>query len=234
MATSTKSFFAKGVRDGAPFMLVVAPFGMLFGVVGTEAGLNLIDVMGMSILVIAGAAQFTALAMMADNAPTLIVLAAALAVNLRMVMYSATLTPYLGAAPLRKRAIAAYCLVDQTYALSALKFEAEPAMTLPQRLAYFFGTATPMLPLWLLAALLGALFGAVIPDALALDFAVPITFLAIVGPALRTAAHVAAAAVSVTVALALAWMPFNIGLLIAALLAMQAGATVEMWLERKS
>lgn len=234
MATSTKSFFVRGMRDGAPFMLVVAPFGMLFGVVATEAGLNLAEVMGMTALVIAGAAQFTALAMMSDNAPTLVVIAAALAVNLRMAMYSATLTPYLGSAPLWKRAIVAYCLVDQTYALGALKFEAKPDMTLSQRLAYFFGTATPMLPLWYIFTLLGSLFGTLIPDALALDFAVPITFLAILGPAMRTLAHVVAAAVSVAAALALAWLPFNLGLLVAALLAMHTGATVELWVERRS
>jgi Predicted branched-chain amino acid permease (azaleucine resistance) len=101
------SSYWRGVRHGAPFLLVIAPFGALFGVVGTEAGLNLAQVMGFSVIVIAGAAQFTAVQLLSENAPTLIVIAAALAVNLRMAMYSAALTPHLGAAPLWQRAIMA-------------------------------------------------------------------------------------------------------------------------------
>lgn len=227
MPASTNSHFLRGLRDGAPFILVVAPFALLFGVAATEAGLDLAQVMGMSVLVIAGAAQFTALAMMADHAPTIVVLIAALAVNLRMAMYSAALAPWLGRAPLWKRAVAAYVLVDQTYALSALEFERRPEMKTAQRLAYFFGTVTPICPLWYLFTWVGAVFGATIPDGLALDFAVPITFIAIIAPALRTVAHVAAAVVSVGVALALAFLPWNLGLLVAALAAMRAGAVVE-------
>ena len=56
-ATTTKSAFRAGVRDGAPFMVVAAPFALLFGVLATEAGLNLFEVMSFSLVVIAGAAQ---------------------------------------------------------------------------------------------------------------------------------------------------------------------------------
>jgi predicted branched-subunit amino acid permease len=83
----------------------VVPFAILFGVVGTEAGLNLAQVMGFSIGVVAGASQFAALQLMSENAPALIVVASALAVNLRMAMYSAALAPHLGPASLRDRAL---------------------------------------------------------------------------------------------------------------------------------
>ena len=108
MTTTTKSDFLRGAKAGAPFLLVIGPFALLFGVVGTEAGLNLAQVMGFTVLVIAGASQFTAVQLMADNAPTLIVLATALAVNLRMAMYSASIAPWIGAAPLCARLLAAY------------------------------------------------------------------------------------------------------------------------------
>ena len=68
----------------------------------------------------------------------------------------------------------------------------------------------------------------------ALDFAVPITFIALFAPALRDLAHLAAAFVSVTVALALAGLPYSLGLMIAATLAMAAGAAVEAALERRA
>jgi predicted branched-subunit amino acid permease len=84
--TSRRQAFWTGVRDALPFTIVVIPFAILFGVVGTEAGLNLAQVMGFSIVVIAGASQFAALQLMSENAPTLVVVASALAVNLRMAM----------------------------------------------------------------------------------------------------------------------------------------------------
>ncbi|MFT5664140.1 MAG: putative branched-subunit amino acid permease, partial [Gammaproteobacteria bacterium] len=71
--TLSRSYFWQGYCDCSPFILIVAPFGLLFGVVATEAGLNLIETMMMTILVIAGAAQFTALALLEDQAPTFIV-----------------------------------------------------------------------------------------------------------------------------------------------------------------
>ncbi len=224
--------YFRGLRDGAPFLLVIVPFGVLFGVVGTEAGLNLAEVMGFSVLVIAGASQFAALQLMSDNAPTLIVLATALAVNLRMAMYSASLTPYLGGAPMWMRAVMAYLLVDQSYAVSITRFETGPAMTLKQRCAYFFGVVTPVCPVWYAMTLAGALAGQRIPPEYALDFALPITFLAIVAPALRTMAHMAAAGVSVAVSLLLAFVPYNGGLLLAAVAAMMTGARIELWLRR--
>ncbi|GAA0295767.1 AzlC family ABC transporter permease [Rhodovulum strictum] len=227
-ASPLGSAYWTGFRHGAPFLLVILPFGLLFGVVGTEAGLNIAEVMGFSVLVIAGAAQFTAVQLMVDQAPTVLVLVTALAVNLRMAMYSAALTPHLGGAPLWQRALAAYFLVDQTYALAQARYDSRPEMTLGERLAYYAGSITPVCPMWYAATLAGALAGQAIPPEFALDFAVPITFLAMVAPALRTLAHVAAAGTSVAVALTLAVLPYQAGVLIAGLVAMIVGAQVEL------
>ncbi len=219
--------FRKGMVDSAPFLLVVGPFAVLFGVVATEAGLDLAQTMGFSVLVIAGAAQLTALQLMTENAPVIVILASALAVNLRMAMYSASLAPWIGAAPLWQRALAAYLLVDQSYAVSLANFEAEPRWSLPQRMALFLGTVALIAPVWYACTLAGALLGRGVPDALALDFAVPITFISLIAPGLRTLAHVAAAVVAVILGLVLAGLPYNLGLPLAALAAMATGAEVE-------
>ncbi len=222
-----RSSYLKGIRDGAPFILVIVPFAMVFGVLSKSAGLNVLEALSFSVAVIAGAAQFTALQLMQDQAPTLVVLASALAVNLRMAMYSASLTPHLGHLPLWKRGIVAYFLVDQAYALGIVKYEREPAMTHGERFAYFIGTITPICPLWYTFTVVGALVGAQISLENGLDFAMPIAFLALVGPALRTGAHGAAALVASVSALLFAFLPYNLGLLVAALLGMMAGAEIE-------
>jgi predicted branched-subunit amino acid permease len=235
MTTSTRnSYYRQGIIDSSPFILVIIPFASLFGVLATEAGLNVVETMAFSIVVIAGAAQFTALQLMQENAPTAIVLVSALAVNLRMAMYSASLTPYIGAAPLWQRALCAYMTVDQSYVVGVSKFEAAPDMTVPERVAYFFGAVTPIVPLWYAFTLIGALLGTQVPDSWALDFAIPIAFLAMIAPMFRTAAHVVAALVAVIVALFAASIPYSLGLIIAGIAGMIAGAQTELWLERKA
>lgn len=233
MSTTAKSYFWKGMRDCSPFILVAGPFGLLFGVLATEAGLSLVETMTFTMTVFAGAAQFAALQLLQENAPTLIVLASALAVNLRVAMYSAALTPYLGAAPLWQRALVAYFTVDQTYALSIVKFESDVSMSVGERVAYFAGICAVIAPFWYCATLVGALMGASIPDSWALDFALPITFLAMIAPMVRTPAHLVAALVSVVASLVAAGLPYNSGLLVAGFAAMIAGAQTETWLARR-
>lgn len=230
---ATRRAFLRGVRSGAPFTLVVAPFGLVFGVVASEAGLALSQTIAFSVIIMAGAAQFAALQLMVDNAPILVVVLTGLAVNLRMAMYSAALTPYFGALPLGRRLLVAYGLVDQTYATAAIEFANRPALTHAERLAYFAGCAVLTFPVWWGSTVVGATLGVALPPEFALDFAVPITFLAIIAPLLRSLAHVAAAAVSIALALALFWMPFNTGLLVAALAAMLTGAGLETLTERR-
>lgn len=219
--------FAKGVAEGLPFVLIMVPFGALFGVLATEAGLPLAQVMAFSAMVIAGAAQFTAVQLMSDGVPAAIVVLSALAVNLRMVMYSASIVPHLGAAPLWQRALISYLLVDQTYALAIQTYEDRPAWTVADKAAYFAGVALPVFPAWVGATLAGAVLGARVPESWQLDFAMPLAFMALVGPMLKTRAHVAAAFVSVVAALAFAWLPWNLGLIVAATLALLTGAEVE-------
>ncbi len=229
-STSSKSHLLRGLRTGLPFILVAGPFSLLFGVVATEAGLSVLETMGFTTIVIAGAAQFAALQQMVDNAPILVILATALAVNLRMAMYSAALAPHLGKAPLWQRALASFFLFDQNYAVSVLEYEKRPEMTNQQKIAYFSGVSCAIVPAWISGTLVGAMVGAQIPPEFALDFALPITFLSMIGPALRTPAHISAAFVSVLAALIFAFLPYNLGLLIAAILAMMTGARVETWL----
>ncbi len=228
MASTTRnSAFRQGVLAGLPFLLIGVPFAVLFGVVATEAGLNVAQTIGFSLLVIAGASQFTAIQLMTENAPVLIVITAALAVNLRMAMYSASLQPHLGEASFGQRALAAYLNVDASYALGIQKFEEEPDWPVIDKLMYFCGTMLFMFPLWVIGTWVGALTGDALPESLDLDFAMPIMFLALTAPMIKTLAHLAAAITSVIGALLLSFLPSGIGLLIAAMIAMAVGAEIE-------
>lgn len=231
-STTPKSAFRHGMVAGFPFILAVAPFAALFGVLATEAGLDVVTTMGFSFVVLAGAAQFTALQLMTEGTPVWLILAASLAVNLRMAMYSASLVPHLGAAPFWQRALIAYFNFDQSYATSISRYEQDPPMTVDQKVSYFLGCVVPVVPAWYLGTLAGALLGETIPDWLAIDFVLPLMFLALVAPLLKTLAHVAAAVTSIVVALSLGFLPSGSGVLLAGIAAMVVGAEVERRMTR--
>lgn len=224
---SVMSSYWRGVRNALPFLFVVIPFSMLFGVIATEAGLSVFEALAFSVVVIAGAAQFTAIQLMNEDAPTFVVLISAFAVNLRMAMYSASITPHLGALPMWKRGIVGYFLVDQTYAASVIEFEDRPGQSLDQKFAFFMGVTTPICLPWYLFTLVGAWVGEAVPPELGLDFVLPIAFIALFAPALRTGAHRAAACAAVVMALLFAFLPYNLGLIVGALAGMITGAEVE-------
>ena len=228
-----RAAFLRGLRASVPFMLIVVPFALVFGVVATDAGLRLTEVMAFSVLVIAGAAQLAAVQLIAENAPTVVVIASALMVNLRMAMYSAALTPHLGRRPVWQRALVAYMLTDQAFAASAAEYDRRPQASGAVKTAYYFGIALFVCPIWYAATYAGATAGNATPPGLPLDFALPLTFLAIVAPMLRSLPHLVAALVSVAGALAGAGLPYNLGLIAAAPVAMAAGAATERWMERR-
>lgn len=225
--------FLRGLIAASPMTVVVGPFAVLFGVVATEAGLNVFETMLFTISVFAGASQFAALQTMQENAPVIVVLATALAVNLRMVMYSVTLAPHFGELPLRSRALMSYFLVDQSFATTVAEIDRNPAMSAVEKRAVFYGAVVAVAPLWFVASFAGAMIGRALPPEYALDFALPITFLAMVAPMLRSVPHLVAAGVSIALSLVLAGMPYGTGLLVAASVAMAAGALTERWQERR-
>lgn len=229
----TARAFRRGLLTALPFLIVVGPFGLLFGLVATDAGMTMVQTMAFSVVVIAGAAQFAAVQLIQDGAPLAIVILTALAVNLRMAMYSAALTPHLGGAPLSWRAFAAYVLMDQNFVAGLAEFQRHPDRPAREKAAFFIGMGLGLGLPWYAVTWVGIVFGRAIPPEYALDFAVPITFLATVSPLLRSPAHIASAITSVGVTLALWWMPYSTGLLVAGVVAMITGATVETLLARK-
>lgn len=233
-ASSNLSHFLRGVGSGAPFLLVILPFGMIFGVVATEAGLPLVQVMAMTVLVIAGASQFSAVALMQDNAPTIVILATSLTVNLRMAMYSAALVPHFGKAPFWQRAFAAYGLVDQCYAVVDATYGDDTKAPWQERLSYYFGCLVVIVPFWYIGTYIGAIFGAKIPPEFALDFALPVCFLATIGPSLRRLPHVFAAFLSAVCSLLFFNFPFGLGLISAGIVGIVGAVWLELKLERRA
>ncbi len=202
--------FLDGLREVSPTLLGVIPFGLIAGFAAIEAGLTPAHAVGFSLAVFAGASQLAAIDLLGTGSNLLVVIGTALIINSRMLMYSASLAPELVDVPTRKRAAAAYVLVDQAYALSIVRYRRAPEA--PHRLAYYLGTAAILWVTWQIATVVGALIGDAIPDRVPLGFAVPMTFLAILIPNVTDRPTLAAAVTAALITTAAAPLPANLGM----------------------
>ncbi len=179
-----------------PMLLGVVPFGLVAGAVPVAEGLGAWAAIGLSGIVFAGAAQLAAAEVLAEGGSAAVAVLAAWVVNLRLVLYSASLAPYLGHERLRRRLGAAYLLTDQAYALSVIRWSAgtDPESRLP----YYLGAGTMLWLSWQTATIIGVLVGRAVPQDVPLDFAVPLVFLVLLVPLLITLPATAAAAIGGT------------------------------------
>lgn len=215
-----------GIRDISPVVLGMAPFGLLAGVAAIEAGLPAWGANLFSGAVFAGAAQLAALDLIAKDTAAPIVIGTILIINARFVMYSASLAVHTAGESAGRRAVMAYLLTDQAYAVTIARVTEDPRMR--HRFPYYAGAGGTLWAFWQLYTLIGAVGGAAIPDDVPIEFAIPLVFAALLVPAVTDRATVAAAVTSGTVATLAVGLPANLGLLVAAV----AGVTVGVGLSR--
>lgn len=220
-----RSAFAAGVRACLPVLLGLMPFGMICGVAMVASGIAPLTAVAMSVLVFAGASMLAASQLLAAGAPVALVVLTAFFINLRFMMYSASLRLHLGREPLRWRLLVAYLLADNPYALSMARFSDHPDDR--NKLAFYLGVSVPVWICWHLAVVAGVLIGARLPAAWQLEFAAPLAFIAISVPLLRDRAMVAAAVASAATVVLAHGLPLRLGLLLAALAGIAAGLLAE-------
>lgn len=217
--------FWQGARDELPILLGVAPFGMIFGALAMAAHLSPAQSQAMSSVIFAGSAQFIAAQLFTTGASGFVIVAVIFVVNLRHALYSASLAPYLRHLSVGWKAVLAYLLTDEAYAVIIMRYRQPEAS--PQRHWYALGAGVALWTCWQLTTAAGILVGARIPPDWPLAFALPLTFIALVVPALKDRASVAAAATAAVAGLLTAAFPYKTGLVVAAVLGILAGLFLE-------
>jgi 4-azaleucine resistance transporter AzlC len=222
--------FLAGIRAEAPLLLGVTPFGMAFGAYAVESGLSAGLSQAMSVIVFGGASQFVGTQMIAvGEAGVIIVLVSAL-VNLRHMLYSAALAPHVDHLPLRWRVPIAYMLTDEGYAAATTRYS--PGDDAPNRHWFLLGALLSLWVCWQVTTAIGIIAGQQVPDSWSLDFALVVTFIAIIVPTLRDRPSVLAAMVAAIVAIAGFEWPYRSGLIVAAVSGMAAALALERMLSR--
>ncbi|MCP4248354.1 MAG: branched-chain amino acid ABC transporter permease [bacterium] len=222
---SPRAGLVDGMRSVVPLLVGVVPFGLIFGV--TAAGSAVGGGLGYasSVIIFAGAAQLATVQLITAGSAAAVIIATALVINARHLMYSAALAPHFREFPARWRLALPYILTDQAFAVSITRYETESDPDYKRW--FFFGGAISLWVTWQVTSAAGVLLGASIPESWSLDFAIPLVFLALLVPALGDRPSVVAALVGGLVALAANDVSYNLGLLIGALSGIAAGVIAE-------
>jgi 4-azaleucine resistance transporter AzlC len=224
--------FVAGVRAQLPLLLGVTPFGLAYGAYAVKSGLSTGLAQAMSAVVFGGASQFVGVRQIAADVPGAVVVLTALLVNARHMLYSASLAPHVEHLGRRWRWLLAYLLTDEAYATSIAHYRAAGDAT--HKHWFFFGTGLALWAGWQISTAAGVFVGAAVPDGWSLDFALPLTFLAIIVPALRGRPALAAAAVAGVVAVVGFRWPYGTGLLAAMLAGMACGIGADAVLGKRA
>ncbi|HUQ26045.1 MAG TPA: AzlC family ABC transporter permease [Burkholderiales bacterium] len=200
----------------------IFPFGVITGVAMVASGIEPLAAMILSIAVFAGASMVASAQLLASGSPALLVILATLFINLRFMMYSASLRQHFAHAPLKWRLVAAYLTADNAYGL-LLGREGDESSKLP----YFLGAGALIWTAWQVAVAAGILVGAGLPASWRLEFAAPLAFVAMSVPLLRDRAMVGAALAAGITVIAAQGLPLRLSLAAAALTGIATGMLLE-------
>jgi 4-azaleucine resistance transporter AzlC len=207
-------------------------FGIVYAVTARAAGLTALQTIGMSVLVFGGAAQFAAVNLIAGGAGALAVIAGTAIANARYILVSASVAPQVAGKPRWWRCLYAFHLSDESYAVAMARFLHGDGTA-----AYALGANLGMVAPWIGASVAGVLLGAAIPSPSrwGIDLVVPLTFLGLLVPLLRTRREIGVALCSGALALVgIAFLPGTWYLLVAGIGGSAIGAAWRAWEGRSS
>ena len=225
-----KESVIRGMKSVAPLILGIVPFAMISGITAANTGLSLGMALLMSVGIFAGASQLAVLQLVSDNAHMLVIIYTALIINLRMMIYSLSIAPHLQGIRTGLKALLAYSMTDQSYAISTVHFLNNPE---EDTKSFLLGASAILWIVWQVNTVIGYLMGSIIPPELGLDFGIPLTFIAILFKGVAGWPGIIAIITSGAVAVAGAGLPMNIGLVLAAVFGIAAGALSEVYLTKE-
>jgi branched chain amino acid efflux pump len=223
-ATDRRAEFLSGVRDMAPLLVGITPFGLLLGAT-VAASADPVAAWGGALPIYGGSAHLAALGSLGHGGGALVAAAAGVLVNLRVIVYSSSLAPLWVGSRWWARALAAATVIDPTWVVAEQR--ATRPGTVAERRAHYAGAATLLTVGWLVLVTAGAVGGVLASGVAVLGVALPLCLLELVVPHLAHRPGAAAVGVAIAVVLATAALPSGVGLLLAMAAAGVVGVVVE-------
>jgi len=225
--SSSRWTWLRGMALAVPIVMGYIPIGFAYGVLAQQAGLSTRNTVLMSLLVYAGSAQLIAVGLFAIGVPAFSIILTTFVVNLRHLLMSAALSPYMRHWRKGELAAFAYELTDESFAVHIARFTEHT----PPKGEVFAINATAQLS-WIFGSWVGAVAGQLIGDVkpLALDYTLPAMFIALLVMQIKDRRHSVVAAATGLLAVALTLGGLGHWSVIVATL---TGATLGMALEMR-
>jgi 4-azaleucine resistance transporter AzlC len=226
--------FLAGARAELPILLGTTPFGLIYGVTALKAGLSPLAAILMSSIIFAGSAQLITAQLIGLATPFPVIAVTGAIVNLRHMLYSASIAPYVRHLGWLWRVVLSYLLTDEAYAVAIARYLKEDQHNVPPYAHwYYFGAGFTLWASWQLSTAFGVLVGGQIPASWGLDFTLALTFIALTIPVLKDRPMLAAAFSAGLVAVVFNGLPYKLGLMAAALTGITVGLVLEERQKRK-
>lgn len=226
--------FLAGVKATAPALVATSIWGLVAGMAMVKTGLTVAQALAMTLAVYSGTAQMAALPLIAAGAPVWVAIATATAVNLRFVIFSATLWPYLRRLPPPRRLALGYVTADIPLAFLIARYGSVPddERGSDEQIAFVLGSCSVLWVSWQAASIVGIVAAGQIPGHWGLEFAAILALLSITLPMFQARPAVAGGVTAAIVAVVANGLPLKLGLLVAVICGVAVAMTVDVLAER--
>jgi predicted branched-subunit amino acid permease len=212
------SIFHKGFLDVLPLTIPVVPFGIIYGVIGTDMGLTPFMTFAMSFIIFAGSSQIAFTQLFLAGASPFVIIGSVAAINSRHLLYGAVLSQYLNKLSVSWRIVLSYLMTDQAFSVSSTYFKQNKNKFNSH--FHMLGSGFTLWFLWQISTLVGIFLGNIVPEQLGLAFTIPLTFLALIVGNLRKLDHLIVIMVSGISSLLIYNLPYKIYVIVSAFIAL--------------
>lgn len=214
----------RGARDTLPLVPGAVAFALVYAIAARAAHIPAWLTQAMSFIIFAGSAQFAVVALVAIGTPVVVIVITGVVLNLRHLLYSATLAPAWQDVPRPWRVVLAYLLTDEMFGIVVGRIG---TLSPGERRSYALGSGLTLWSFWQAGTAVGVLASAQIPSAWSLDFAAPLTFIALLVPLIKDRTSVLAAAVTAGAAVVAFGAPLKLGIILATGVGVVAGMALD-------
>tara|TARA_Y100001968_G_scaffold276819_1_gene271315 strand:- start:20 stop:709 length:690 start_codon:yes stop_codon:yes gene_type:complete len=219
--------FKQGVLQELPLQLGVFPFGIIYGVMAIESGLTFLQALLMSSIIFGGASQIAFVQLLSNSTPYGVIVTTVGAINSRHLLYSISMVEYLNKLSLSWRVMLAYLLTDEAYAVSIRKFIKHSDNSILHY--HLLGSGITLFVSWQISTLFGVWLGNDLPEFLDLQFIIPLTFIAIVIPMIKSKSTLITVISSGISALIFKNLDINFWIILSGLTGILAGMASSRW-----
>jgi predicted branched-subunit amino acid permease len=224
--------FKEAALHMVPLATGIAAWGMMTGVAMVKSGMSVVEALAMTFLVYSGSSQLAAIPLIVASAPAWVILATGFCVNLRFVVFSLHLRPYLMHQPRWRRMVDGYFTADMSYATFTARFPVPGQSEAEHREqdAYLAGNYFTTWMSWVVFSVVGIFLGNLIPTSWGLGFAGVLCLVGILASLANTPLRRLSALIAGGAAVAAYSLPLKLNIVFA----IAAAVLASFWLEKKT